>query len=183
MGAEVSSINYSRMPDAILVFGPTTNIHTLDKLRPTISKLKDAMSVIHTVVTQTKKYVDIISPTVVRTADYLLKFFSELDNLIAESDVLHKELAKLEHNIYSTLLEGKLNALKNQLAILQDVNTGRRQKLSELSVAISHFYEILPIFKQESSIFYKKYYMCSAPRSHLYYIQIYHSYCREHARI
>ncbi|CAM4966964.1 unnamed protein product, partial [Rotaria socialis] len=33
----------------------------------------------------------------------------------------------------------------------------RGQKVSELSVAISHFHEILPIFKQESSILYKKY--------------------------
>jgi hypothetical protein len=57
MGVEHSSISYHRVPNPILVFGPTKNNgFALDKLKSTITTLDDIVSKIDTVVQKGNKF-------------------------------------------------------------------------------------------------------------------------------
>lgn len=159
MGGDHSSMSYNRVPNAIVVFGPTKDNGTaLENLKETLITLDDIISKLNNAVQSGSKYIEffaVVSPY----TGYVAKFFSIVNNLIAESVVLNKALNDLEQNIYSTLLDGKLLALKNHIATMQDVRTSVEQKKMELVSAVNHFHEILPIFTKSDSILHRKYYI------------------------
>lgn len=159
MGGDVSSMSFNRVPNAIVVFGPTKdNGIALNNLKETITTLDDIISKLHAVVEGGSKYIEFFALSSPYTAA-VTQFFSIINNLITESNALNKALNDLEQNIYSTLLDGKLLALKNHIVNMQHPETSDEQKKMELVSAFSHFHEILPIFAKQDSILHQKYYI------------------------
>jgi hypothetical protein len=147
------------IPIPRLTFGPGTNTEELNDLKSKVSKVKDISLIFERAMRLLPQGIQNSNPiaTIASLSPGVNLALVVLSQLLTATDKLHRKIEAAEVNIYSTLLEGKLKALTSALNSLRDPQTGETQRISETSIAIRSFQEVLPIFTSRHSQMYRRY--------------------------
>lgn len=154
---ESMSLTYSRLPNAVLAFGPASqNLTDWEETQNRLDELNDAVAFVNNCLEAASPFIKLFE-TIKSYTGPAGTFIDIVSSLIGKTDELQAKISELETSISMTDVNASLLVLRNIINILKDPQTTSTQIVTEISLAVHEFHRLLPKFAGDSILCVKYY--------------------------